>query len=160
VKNLSPPDWRLPLLGSMLLLLTLGGAVWVDHFDDPNIGYFLLLQALLYAIAAWVSLRAGEPANSRTALITILLVAAAMRLVLLPEPPVSTDLYRYLWDGRVQGAGVNPYVYVPADPVLASLRDETVYPLLNRADYARSIYPLHRSSFSICSPGSRKSRLR
>jgi hypothetical protein len=34
------------------------------------------------------------------------------------------DLYRYVWDGRVQAAGLNPYSYAPADPELAALRDD------------------------------------
>jgi alpha-1,6-mannosyltransferase len=141
VKKLTGLDWRLLLLASILLGLSFTGAVWVDHFDDPSIGYFLLLQSLPYALAAWLVLREGEAARGRRALITILLVAVAMRLVLLPELPVSTDLYRYIWDGRIQGAGVNPYLLVPADPALASLRDGAVYPYINRADYAPSIYP-------------------
>jgi len=141
VKKLTGLDWRLLLLASILLGLSFTGAVWVVHFDDPSIGYFLLLQSLPYALAAWLVLREGEAARGRRALITILLVAVAMRLVLLPELPVSTDLYRYIWDGRIQGAGVNPYLLVPADPALASLRDGAVYPYINRADYAPSIYP-------------------
>ena len=141
MKKLTGLDWRLLLLGSTLLVLSLVGAVRVDHFDDPNIGYFLLLQSLPYALAAWLIVREGDAAMSRRGLITILLVAVAMRLVLLPEGPVSTDLYRYIWDGRVQGAGVNPYLRVPADPALASLRDAAVYSHINRADYALSIYP-------------------
>ena len=55
----------------------------------------------------------------------VLLVAAALRLPLIVSPPfLSTDIYRYVWDGRVQAAGVNPYRYLPADPALASLRDD------------------------------------
>ena len=77
----------------------------------------------------------------RRALATILFVALAMRLVLLPGTPVSTDLFRYVWDGRVQSAGINPYLYVPADPMLSQLRDAAIYPYLNRADYAATIYP-------------------
>jgi hypothetical protein len=50
-------------------------------------------------------------------------------------------IYRYVWDGRVQAAGINPYRYVPADPALAFLRDPVVYPQINRAGYARTIYP-------------------
>ena len=54
----------------------------------------------------------------------MLLVAAALRLPLIVSPPfLSTDIYRYVWDGRVQAAGINPYRYLPADPALASLRD-------------------------------------
>ncbi len=44
---------------------------------------------------------------------TILLVGVAMRCLLLPGTPVSNDLFRYVWDGRVQAAGINPYLHVP-----------------------------------------------
>jgi alpha-1,6-mannosyltransferase len=69
------------------------------------------------------------------------LVGVAMRLIVLPSPPASDDVYRYVWDGRVQGAGINPYRYLPADDALAGLRDEAIYPHINRANYAPTIYP-------------------
>ena len=56
-------------------------------------------------------------------------------------PFLSSDIYRYVWDGRVQAAGINPYRYVPADPAFVPLRDTAIYPHINRADYARTIYP-------------------
>ena len=66
-----------------------------------------------------------------------------MRLLTLTAPPIlSSDMYRYVWDGRVQLAGINPYRYVPAaDPELAFLRDAAVYPHINRAEYAHTVYP-------------------
>jgi hypothetical protein len=52
-------------------------------------------------------------------------------------------MYRYVWDGIVQHAGVNPYRYVPGDPALASLRApyQDVFDNINRRDYAHTIYP-------------------
>ena len=47
-------------------------------------------------------------------------------------PDVSGDINRYVWDGRVQAEGINPYRYAPDDPVLARLRDGEVYPGINR----------------------------
>jgi hypothetical protein len=41
----------------------------------------------------------------------------------------------------VQSSGINPYRYVPADESLAKLRDDKIYPYINRRDYARTIYP-------------------
>jgi alpha-1,6-mannosyltransferase len=65
-----------------------------------------------------------------------------MRLGIVLAPPyLSDDLYRYVWDGRVEAAGINPYRYVPADKHLAALRDEAIYPNINRRTYARTIYP-------------------
>ena len=82
-----------------------------------------------------------ESAGSGRALATILIVGAAMRCLLLPGTPVSTDLFRYVWDGRVQAAGINPYLYIPNDAALSSLRDDAIYPFMNRADYAPTMYP-------------------
>jgi hypothetical protein len=36
-------------------------------------------------------------------------------------PGLSTDIYRYIRDGRVQGAGINPYLHLPVDSQLAGL---------------------------------------
>ena len=64
-----------------------------------------------------------------------------LRVVLIPIDPISTDINRYIWDGRVQAAGINPYLYIPADPALEDLRDDEIYPEINRRDYAHTIYP-------------------
>jgi hypothetical protein len=72
----------------------------------------------------------------------VLGVAALMRLAVLLAPPyLSDDINRYVWDGRVEAAGNNPYRYVPSDPHLATLRDETIFSHINRSDYAPTIYP-------------------
>ena len=72
-------------------------------------------------------------------------VAIACRLSTLFSPPfLSSDVYRYVWDGIVQHEGINPYRYVPADPALLPLRDAfdgDIFPNINRASYARTIYP-------------------
>jgi hypothetical protein len=62
-------------------------------------------------------------------------------MTLAAPPLLSTDVYRYVWDGRVQFAGINPYRYLPIAPELAFLRDDTVFPRINRADYAHTVYP-------------------
>lgn len=49
--------------------------------------------------------------------------AILFRVVLLPCVPfLSDDIYRYLWDGHVQLAGINPYLYPPDAPELESVR--------------------------------------
>ena len=54
---------------------------------------------------------------------------------------MSDDIYRYVWDGRVQAAGINPYRYVPTDAHLEPLRDAAIFPNVNRNNYAPTIYP-------------------
>ena len=98
-----------------------------------------LVQTVLFLCAAGLVLYARL---SRVAFAIVLLVAILCRVPLVLTPPrFSTDLYRYVWDGRVQAAGINPYRYVPADPALARFRDRAIYPYINRRDYAHTIYP-------------------
>jgi hypothetical protein len=105
------------------------------------VGFLALLglATALYAGAAWWVLR--RPPAGRGAVALVLGAAVAFRLILLAAPPsLSTDVYRYLWDGRVSRAGISPYRHPPTAPELTALRDATVYPQLNRADW-RTIYP-------------------
>src|SRR5436190_21033749 len=99
----------------------------------------VLIQLLIYFGVAWLSLRTKD---SRALLLLGLVFAALFRLSILFSPPyLSDDIYRYIWDGRVQSAAINPYRYIPADESLAKLRDDRIYPNINRRDYARTMYP-------------------
>jgi alpha-1,6-mannosyltransferase len=130
-------------LGAALSALSLIGAVALWREEHTTVWIIALIQAAVYAFAGflvlWRSARAA-PTAGRT-LAPILFVALVMRLPLLPSQPVSTDLWRYIWDGRVQAAGINPYLHVPNDPALQHLRDDTVFDQINRFDYAPTIYP-------------------
>ncbi len=71
-------------------------------------------------------------------------IAVLCRLVLLfPDPALSSDVYRYAWDGVVQHAHINPYRYVPGNPALTFLREpnQDLFDNMNRRDYAHTIYP-------------------
>ena len=89
-----------------------------------------------YGITCWRALRTTE---SR-ALRQIFVFAVVFRVTLLcATPNLSDDIFRYVWDGRVQLAGINPYQHAPDSPALASLRDE-LYPQINHK-HIRTIYP-------------------
>jgi len=82
-----------------------------------NVFMALTIPACLLAIAAT---RLAERAPTHRALWLIFGVAIMLRAyVLLFDPLLSSDIYRYVWDGRVQAAGINPYRYFPADEALA-----------------------------------------
>src|SRR6202790_2068293 len=136
--------WILAGLAAALLVLCGFGAAALWRGDHPTAGLMSVIQMPIYGVAAWLVIaRASKipPITGRAALAGILLVGVAMRLILLPSPPASNDIYRYVWDGRVQAAGINPYRYLPADEALRGLRDEAIYPNINRASYAPTIYP-------------------
>jgi alpha-1,6-mannosyltransferase len=128
----------LSALGVLLLAYVAIGPWLIRSF-----GFGVFIPSLAASGTVAIGATALAPSvPTRRALIVILGLALAMRLLLVfQEPFLSTDIYRYVWDGRVQAAGINPYAYVPADPALAALRDAAIYPNINRADYAATAYP-------------------
>jgi alpha-1,6-mannosyltransferase len=137
---LSWTNLLLVLLGLALRALYERGLKTVSADDLFWFIPLILAQSALYVPAAWFVLRAR--ASSRSTLIIVLVFAGLFRLSILYHPPfLSDDIYRYVWDGRVQAAGINPYRYIPADDQLKGLRDDVIYPKINRRDTARTIYP-------------------
>jgi alpha-1,6-mannosyltransferase len=130
------------------------GSFWLYHwardlhrFIQGISGYTALFigQFAIYLLACYFVMRGQAPASRKMKLILAAIVfifAAAFRFDLVAQRPyLSTDVYRYIWDGRVQTAGINPYRYVPAAPELADLRDDKIYPYINRRDYDSTPYP-------------------
>jgi hypothetical protein len=79
-------------------------------------------------------------ASARAQLPLILAVACVLRVpAWLALPVHSDDIYRYRWDARVQRAGINPYLYAPDAPELATLRDDDWTHINHRQ--LPSIYP-------------------
>ena len=129
----------LPLLACLLLA---GEAAGLAAQFDRDLTAFIIvaiLQGIVWAAAAAVVTRS---ADRRPTLALILGTAILLRLLALSAPVfLSDDINRYIWDGRVQAAGINPYRYIPTDPDLARLRDDAIYPNINRNNYAPTIYP-------------------
>lgn len=132
------PTTRLIVLGLAILLLTGSTPLLYPRLGDN----FFIAQALICGVLAFVATRVAEHCPERNALLIILGFAVVLRLVLVVAPPlISNDVLRYVWDGRIQAAGFNPYRYFPAAPELAHLRDAVIYPNLSKVDYAVTIYP-------------------
>jgi alpha-1,6-mannosyltransferase len=161
IKTLSrlqnPPETSAKLSPAIILfaLVVCGaGSFWLYHwardlhrFIQGISGYTALFiaQFAIYLLACYFVMRMPSPASRKTKLLLATIVfifAAAFRFDLVAQRPyLSTDVYRYIWDGRVQAAGINPYRYVPAAPELSSLRDDKIYPYINRRDYDKTPYP-------------------
>lgn len=97
------------------------------------VGHVIVFTGLFifYLAATWLVLR--RAGDDRPGLALVLGFGLLFRLAVLPTPVVlSSDVYRYLWDGRVQRAAISPYRYPPAAPELAALREDSVFPNINR----------------------------
>ena len=133
-----PPLYLLAGIGAIFAGLTLATPFAFQAGGD-NAFIALAIPASLLTLAAT---RVAERTPTSRALWLIFGIGILLRIyVLFFDPLLSTDIFRYIWDGRVQSAGINPYRYFPAHDALAHLRDAAIFPMINRADYAVTIYP-------------------
>ena len=132
------PECRVCLLGATLCVAL---AICSRHFGDRGGPYFmasLTLAGIVYLLAIrefFATLR-----FSRRVVVIGLVLAAVWHVEFLRQPAGSDDdIHRYLWDGRVQRLGYNPYIAVPNDPALAGLHTPETRTLNNA--YLPSPYP-------------------
>ncbi len=134
---------------SVKALLVVAGAMELGYLGIYRLGNLkehvetfiplALLQGILYFVSVYL---AEKISARRSHLVMVFVAAAAFRLTLFPlYPTLSDDLIRYRWEGKAQQAGYNPYTVRPADPALASLRDET-YPAVAGPQYSTIYGPL------------------
>jgi hypothetical protein len=96
---------------------------------------------LIYAAVCIWALRPKAGGLGPAELAGIFIAAGAVQFTLIStRPTLSDDMYRYVWDGRVQAHGISPYRYPPDAPELAGLRDGALWPLINRKS-AVTVYP-------------------
>jgi len=111
-----------------------------------NIHFYVLLfgvLSLLYLSGIYLIFKHRAIwGHSKSLLSTIVLFAVVFRALLVPANPavLSKDLYRYIWDGRVQQNGINPYRHPPDAEELKKHRDDQVFPNINRKSYP-TLYP-------------------
>lgn len=97
----------------------------------------------LLTVAAIIAARLFWDRDDARALIVLGIVALAARLLLVEKTPfLSTDAYRYLWEGRVLLHGIDPYLVAPNAPQLHFLRLDWLYQHVD-ADWRAmpSLYP-------------------
>jgi alpha-1,6-mannosyltransferase len=143
----SPPsrpagDLRRTLAVALLGAAVLAAAYGVHDTVDlvvANRRYVALGGAML-AACGLASVLLWRRARRRDVAIVLVVALVARLVVAFDAPTLSDDAYRFVWDGRVQAAGVNPFSYPPASPALAALRDHAVFPELNRP-FVRTLYP-------------------
>jgi hypothetical protein len=89
----------------------MGGPSFIIPLAVAGLAYLLAVRELF-----------STPKFPQRVVIIGLVLAAVWHLAFLLTPPGSDDdIHRYVWDGRVQRLGYNPYLVVPSDPALSRL---------------------------------------
>jgi len=114
------PSLRLYGLGAILLAALTICSRQFSKIGEPSFLIPLAIAGLIYLLAIRELL--CTPRFPRHVLVYGLAIAAVWHLIFLRLPAGDDDdIHRYVWDGRVQRLGYNPYVVIPNDPALAGL---------------------------------------
>ncbi len=112
------PSLKLVGLGVVML-----ASLFACAYRGTGAASFLVpiaIAGVAYLLAVREFLR--NPHIPRYVLLICLALAAVWRIPFLMTPlGPDDDIARYVWDGRVQRYGYNPYSVIPADPALAWL---------------------------------------
>jgi hypothetical protein len=144
------------IYAAIIGLAIISGAIYLLNFElqkfvpalanKTSIHVYVILflfLCIVYFLGVLLVLKAGLKIERATHLVVIILFAGTLfRVCLAPTEPsvLSKDMYRYIWDGRVQQSGINPYLFPPAAQELKNLQDNRIYPNINRKNHP-TIYP-------------------
>ena len=142
----------LPLLGSLLYSLVGDGSI-----INAVVGYGLSFIPYLYLV--WfMGRRPSIDLSERSVLFGVTIASLPL---LICEPILSEDIWRYVWDGFRVGSGQNPYCFAPQDSALDSFSAQyKLADIRQEIGHAHlpTIYPpiaqLIFSTTSVFSPGS------
>jgi len=83
--------------------------------DGPSFMASLTLASIVYLLA--IREFFSTPTFSRCVVVIGLVLAAVWHVQFLRVPAgAEDDIHRYVWDGRLQRLGYNPYLVIPSDP--------------------------------------------
>jgi alpha-1,6-mannosyltransferase len=114
------PESRVYVLGATLCVAL---TICSRNFGDRGGPYFMA-SLTLAGIAYLLAIREffATPTFARRVVVIGLLLAAVWHIEFLRVPAgVDDDIHRYVWDGRLQRLGYNPYLVVPSDPAAKGL---------------------------------------
>jgi alpha-1,6-mannosyltransferase len=142
---------------------TLCGALTIcsRNFGDRGGAYFMA-SLTVAGIAYLLAIREffGTPTFSRRVVVIALVLAAAWHVEFLRVPAgADDDIHRYVWDGRLQRLGYDPYLVIPSDPAFAALHTSETR-TLNNPDlpspypagallFFRGVTAIHESTFAF-----------
>ncbi len=152
------PALRLLALGGILLLAL---AMCSRNFSDRG-GHKFILWLAIAGLAYLFAIRElfSTSCFPKRVVVLALAFSAVWQIFFLLQPPgADDDIHRYVWDGRVQRLGYNPYALVPGDPAAAHLHTSETR-LLNHPDlptpyppgaelFFRGVTAIHESVFAL-----------
>jgi alpha-1,6-mannosyltransferase len=152
-------------------LTILGKSIWRKMRTKKNIFYIaVLMLCILFSLFALLKLKPVENFTiiyiSSSLLFVLIcflilkielhfrevaafiIVGILIRISFINTQPIgSDDVYRYMWDGRVQVNGINPYTYAPNNNALQTLHSELLPRFVNFPEFKTIYFPFSQWLF-------------
>jgi alpha-1,6-mannosyltransferase len=152
------PSHRLYGLGAILLVALTICSRNFSRTGEPSFFIPLAVAGVAYLLA--IRELFSTPEFPKRVIVFGLALSALWHFEFLPKPPgLDDDIHRYVWDGRVQRLGYNPYIVVPSDPALGSLHTSETRTLNNPEVpspypagaqlFFRAVTSIHESIFAL-----------
>ena len=104
-----------------------------------------ILSSAIYLFISWYIFK--NEVRTKDVYLLIFL-ALLLRLSFISTTPIgSDDVYRYMWDGKIQSNGINPYLYTPIDEHLNSFHSDLLPAALNFKEMKTIYFPLSQWLF-------------
>jgi len=152
------PSHRLYGLGAVLLVALTICSHNFNRRGEPSFLIPLAVAGFAYLLA--IRELFSTPQFSKRVVVLGLVLAALWHIQFLRmSPGMDDDIHRYVWDGRVQRLGYNPYLLVPSDPAFAALHTAETRTLNNPEVpspyppgaqlFFRAVMAIHESVFAL-----------
>ncbi|MCU1262665.1 MAG: hypothetical protein JWO80_5550 [Bryobacterales bacterium] len=152
------PSSRVYVLGVILLVALTICSRNFSRTGEPSFIMPLAVAGVAYLLATREFF--STPGFPRRVVVIGLVLAALWHLQFLRMPSgPDDDIHRYVWDGRVQRLGYNPYIVVPSDPAVRGLHTAETRNLNNphlpspypagAQLFFRAVTAIHESTFAL-----------
>ncbi len=131
-------------------------ALFYPDYELPRVVKFLITTQVLFILSLaiyYTSRRLDFDKRHKNIFFILIIIAISARIIIFVGSGDkfyhSDDVYRYIWDGKVNASGINPYVYAPPSPELEHLQDENIYPRINHPKVPTIYPPMAQNIFLI-----------
>ncbi|MCX7875503.1 MAG: glycosyltransferase family 39 protein [Melioribacteraceae bacterium] len=121
------------------------------HFADDNLVFnyssLWILSSIFYLLSV-IIVNKNEIKSYQ--IMFLIFISLTTQLSFINFDPIgSDDIYRYIWDGKVQANNINPYLYKPIDNELDSLHSDLLPAKMNFKEMKTIYFPLSQWLFFI-----------
>lgn len=145
--NFYLPTMKSIIISSLLLIITVLLLFVLPFHPIVNYTITFITSSALFLLTTYRLFKEEIPAKT---LLALVIISVIVRIVFVNSTPIgSDDIYRYIWDGKVQANGINPYKFAPEDSALVHLATKKIPALVNHADMKTMYFPLSEWLFFI-----------